>query len=268
MVRIVLTKFGAISENENRLILNIFHETFDRLQLHDRELIDVLLFERSSSLSAYLQQEHRKSGVVSDRFDDDFIAMHDAWRGIPRISVSMERLNQLPQQVFVGALRHEVGHAVLHGEVGYYLLPKPEAFDKLNMSKEYVANLLYLTSIAVKDYEVTRLLSSIGFENDQRAYVDYLLTPSDEDATTWLLAKRDRSMKVLFVVSCLKQLCSAIALNKEPSRPFQVQDVYPFLPERLTTKMNRILYEVRKFQVGRTIENIERLAGLIKEELI
>lgn len=267
-MRIILTKFGSISESDTRFILNLLYETFDRLQPHDRELVDVLLFERSSSLSAYLQQEHQRSGVVSDRFDDDFIAMHDAWRGIPRISVSLERIKQLPQQVVVGALRHEVGHAVLHGEIGYYLIPRPEAFEKLNMSKDYIANLLYLTSIAVKDYEVTRLLSSRGFEKDQRAYVDHLLTPSDEDATTWLLTKENRSMQVLFVVSCLKQLCSDVALNIEPCRPPQVQDIYPFLPERLTTKMNRILHEVRKFQVGETIENIERLAGLIKEELI
>jgi len=264
-VRINLIKFGSVSNSNTRFILDTIYETFDRLQPHNRELVDVLLFERSSSLSAYLQQEFQHFRVVSDRFEDDFIALHDAWKGIPRISISIEKFNQLPQQVVIGALRHEVGHAILHGEIGYYLLSSSDIFEKLNISKEYVANLLYLISIAVKDYEVTKLLFSRDFEKDQRAYIDYLLTPSDEDATTWLLAKRQKHAQILFVVSCFKQLCSAVALNQEL---IKIQSLYPFLPKNLIVKMNKILCEISKFPIGKTMENIERLAQLIKEELI
>jgi len=265
LVRITLTKFGFISESDSHFILKILNETFDRLQPHERELVDVLLFKKSSSLSAHLQQEYQQSGVMVDRFDDLFIAMHDAWRGIPRISVSLERLDQLPKQVVLGALRHEVGHAVLHGEIGYYLLPRIDVFDSLDLSKKYIANLIYLISIAVKDYEVTRLLTSKGFEKDQKAYVDYLLIPSDEDVYTWFLASKKKATQVLFVVSCFKQLCSAVALNQDL---YKLPQVYPFLPKRLTTKMSKLLNEVQKFPLGKTIENIERLARLIYEELM
>lgn len=54
--------------------------------------------------------------------------------------------------------------------------------DALNLT------LLYLISIAVKDYEVTKFLYDKGFVKDQVAYAKWVLKPSEEDMLSWEIA--------------------------------------------------------------------------------
>jgi hypothetical protein len=208
LVRVVISKFGKVCDEEVARILNVMNECYSRLMPHDVSFVDLYLFERSSSVEAFFTKERSEVGVVTDSLDELFFAMHDAWRGTPRITLCLERMEKLPELVKVGGIRHEVGHTILHGSLQYYLLPFPpsllEMADKFNFPLEYSRNLLYLVSIAVKDYEVTRLLYQRGYTEDQAAYVKFLLKTTEDDVISWQISQGKPLLKALCLISCLK----------------------------------------------------------------
>jgi len=183
-------------------------ECYGRLAPHEVSLVDLYVFERSSSVEAFLAKEFAEVGVVSVPIDELFFAMHDAWRGTSRITLCLERMKRLPRLVKMGGIRHEVGHSVLHGSLRYYLLSFPPALlklaDRFNLSFEYAASLLYLISIAVKDYEVSRLLHGQGYLEDQVAYTKHLLKISESDILSWQISRGNPLAEVLCLISCLK----------------------------------------------------------------
>ena len=208
LVHIVVSKYGKIDDKEIERITETMQECYSRLAPHEVSLVDLYLFERSSSVEAFFAKECREVGVASAPFDELFFAMHDAWRGIPRITLCLEKMKKLPRLVKIGGIHHEVGHSVLHGNLRYYLLSFPPALlkiaDRFNLSFEYVANLLYLISIAVKDYEVTRLLHQRGYVEDQVAYVKHLLKISEDDILSWEISRGKPPAEALCLISCLK----------------------------------------------------------------
>ena len=221
MVRVVISKYGKINDEEIERIIETMQECYDRLAPHEVSLVDLNLFERSSSVEAFFAKECREVGVASAPFDDLFFAMHDAWRGIPRITLCLERMEKLPTLVKIGGIRHEVGHSILHGNLRYYLLSFPPALLKIanrfNLSFEYTTNLLYLISIAVKDYEVTRLLHKQGYGEDQTAYVKHLLRVSEDDILSWEISRGKPPAEALRLISQLKTAgCAApLLVDKE-----------------------------------------------------
>jgi len=208
LVHIVVSKFGEVTNKEIDRVIKVMEECYRRLESHEVELVDLYVFERSSSVEAFLARESQRVGVVSASFDELFFAMHDAWRGTPRITICLERMKKLPKLVQIGGVRHEVGHSVLHGSLIYYLLAFPPTFlklvDRFNLSWEYATNVLYLISIAVKDYEVSRLLYERGYVEDQVAYVKYLLTVSESDVFSWEMSQGRPLLETLCLISCLK----------------------------------------------------------------
>jgi hypothetical protein len=208
LVHIVVSKYGKIDNEEVSKVFETMEECYGQLAPHDVSLVDLYLFERSSSVAAFFAEEYRKFGVVSAHFDERFFAMHDAWRGIPRITLSLEKMKELPELVRIGGIRHEVGHSVLHGNLRYYILSSPPALleiaDRFNLSFEYMTNLLYLVSIAVKDYEVTRLLHQRGYVEDQINYAKHLLMVSEDEKLSWEISRGKPAAEALCLISYLK----------------------------------------------------------------
>ena len=109
---------GRVPAEEAQKILSLMEECHRRLRCEDLELIEISLFENDRLLRSHVAAERRKAAVVSGEFDDAFIAAHDAWTGIPRISISLERKQGLAQLVWEGS---EVNDATL-SLGGIYLL--------------------------------------------------------------------------------------------------------------------------------------------------
>ena len=183
LVKVVLQKFGEIPEESVKNILSVIQECYEGLRPHETEILDLLLFSDPSKMNAFCSRERSELHIASDYLGESFIAMHDAWRGTSRIGICMSRIRELPRLIQVGTLRHEVGHSVLHGSMEYYVFPinarLMQAAKRLRLSGEYSSSLLYLISIAVKDFEVTRLLSGKGYVDDQVAYSNHVLATSN-----------------------------------------------------------------------------------------
>ena len=276
MVRILVSKFGYIQSVTVDSIKSIMEECYNRLQPYGLSLVDLYLFERSSALEAFLSQEYAKIGVISSRFDEDFYAVHDAWRGIPRISISVERIQSLTELTRAGVLRHEVGHSILHGSLQYYIFPIPhllmEASERFDLPVQYLNDMLYLISIAVKDFEVTRLLHSGGYIEDQVAYTESVLEASEDDLAAWEIGKLNPQAKILCMVSRLKDFsCASALISDEKLRErirMKLTGAMNYFPEEVSTKILNIILKLPSSLQADTLGNVDEVTRIILEELV
>ncbi len=274
--KIVVSKFGEVEAEEIDHIIGVMEECYDRLGPHEVALVDLYVFERSSSVDAFTAKEYEEVGVVSASFDELFFAMHDAWRGTSRIILCLERMKKLPKLVQVGGIRHEVGHSVLHGNLRYYLLSLPPALldlaSRFDISLKYATNLLYLISIAVKDYEVSRLLYERGYVEDQIAYAKHMLTVTENDILSWEMSRGKPLAEILCLISCLKSVgCVAPFLfdktfGEEMKR--RVAESLSYLPTGYSAPLLSTIMEGFSSLGADTLSNIDQMACLIKEKIV
>ena len=274
--KIVVSKFGEVKAGEIDHIVGVMDECYGRLEPHEVALVDLYVFERSSSVDAFTAKEYEEVGVVSASFDELFFAMHDAWRGTSRIILCLERMKKLPKLVQVGGIRHEVGHSVLHGSLRYYLLSLPPAIlgfaNRFDISSQYATNLLYLISIAVKDYEVSRLLYERGYVEDQIAYSKHLLTVTESDILSWEMSRGKPLAEILCLISCLKAAgCVAPFLfdktfGEEMKR--RVAESLSYLPPGYSAPLLSTTLEGFSSLGVDTLSNIDQMACLIKEKIV
>ena len=155
MPDIVLQRFGEIPMDVAANIEAVVEECYRELEPHTVKLVDLILFENQMHMNSYYSSEKKASGVASEVLSEQFFAVHDAWRGISRIGVCLQNMAQLPELVQIGALRHEVGHSVLHGSVEHYVFsltqPLLEAERKFRLGRKFSLSILYPISMAVKD---------------------------------------------------------------------------------------------------------------------
>jgi hypothetical protein len=267
LVRIAVSKFGRVEDETMSSVIETMEECYGQLAPHEVSLVDLCVFERSSSVEAFLAKECVEVGVTSAPFDELFFAMHDAWRGTPRIILCLERMKTLPELVKIGGIRHEVGHSILHGSLSYYLLSFPpsllEIADRFNLSFEYLTNMLYLISIAVKDYEVSRLLYGRGYVEDQAAYAKHLLEVSESDVLSWEISRGNPPAEVLCLISCLKAAgCAApLLIDKkfgEDVRRCLIESL-SYLPADLSALLLKVILEGFPSLGTDTLDNIDRM---------
>lgn len=275
MMKIILQKVGDISEENEREIVTIIEECYERLRPHRIELLDLLLFQDSSKMRRFYLREGEAVGVVSEDFSEHFIAIHDAWRGTSRIAVCLDSTRKVSRLIQRGALQHEVGHSVLHGSMEYYLFPIStpliEASQQFDLSKKYLVNLLYLVSIVVKDYEVTNLLVERGYVDDQTAYSNHMLKTTKEDLDTWNIAKGNPIGIVLSLAARFKDVACFIAL---PSKLDDSQIVgmlrkeLSYLPDPILENMLKILKKFQQAMVGDTFQNVNAAIKIFTKDLL
>jgi hypothetical protein len=275
MVKIVLQKLGEIPQELERDILAIIDECYERLEPHGVEILDLLLFSEPSSMHGFYSRERSALGVVTEDVGESFIAMHDAWRGTSRIGVCMSRMRELPRLIQIGALRHEVGHSVLHGSMEYYVFPIDaslvRAAKKLRLSKELSFNLLYLIAIAVKDFEVTRLLSEKGCVDDQVAYSNHVLGTSDEDLHAWQLSRGNRAGMAVCLAGRLKDAACLIALQPrlgEESVAERLRGQLSYLPHPILDGLLMTLRGFPQAMVGDTFQNVAVMTQRFVKDLL
>ena len=214
----ILLKVKGASRSDVEHILQVIKECYTTLP-HKVDAVEVNIFQESSDALSFLAAQSNAAGVKSSGFDEDFYAYHHAWLGLPSITVSVEKLNTLPQSLADACIRHEVAHSVLHGEIRYYVIPTPPAYRSLGetcrVGDDYLLDLTYLTSIAVKDYEATKLLYSHSYRVDQVRYAEHLLDEGLE-TTLWKIVETHPQAKALFLTGCLKvPFCVKPLLDQE-----------------------------------------------------
>lgn len=255
-------------------MLETLRECYDRLQPHSVQIVDLYLFNRASTMSAIISNEKKRLGVLTSPLEELFFAAHDAWRGTPRIMVALDKLLDLPELVRLGGIRHETAHTVLHGSPEYYIFPVPNALRKLErqgiIPNRTLVDVLYLISIAVKDYEVTRLLYSRGYVEDQVAYSRYLLKPTEEDTEAWILAQASLVAKLLVLASVMKPPCCAAPMLRDEKYGSEIEESITqsmsYLPVELSSGIRKVLEKLLLLKED-THHNVEFVTNEFVEEI-
>jgi len=262
MPHIVLQSFGNIPIHVTANIKKVVEECYRELEPHAVKLLDLLLFENQMRMNSYYASEKKASGVASEMLSERFFAVHDAWRGISRIGVCLENVTQLSELVQIGALRHEVGHSVLHGSVEHYVFSAPqlllEAERKFRLGRDFSLSLLYLISMAVKDFEVTKLLAEKGYVEDQLAYSSHVLAASEDDLAAWRMAEGNLAAEALCAVSRLKDAASTIAISQflQRSPAEKLKEELSYLPDMILERFLRLTEALSKCVAGETLHNV------------
>lgn len=275
MVRIVVRKFGVLEDRFTDEVLDVLSGCYDRINGDAVEIVDLYLFEKSSTMKALVNEEKRKLGIRTSAFEESYYALHDAWHGTPRIMVAHDKISALPELVRMGSLRHEAAHTILHGSLEYYSFPLSASLTRLEeegvVSRQMARDLLHLVSVAAKDFEVTRLLYENQFAEDQVAFNKHILEPSEEDREAWELAKEDQAFRLLVLASILKTICCAAPLLKDHDHgrgiSESIRKSLGYLPEETSERLLRMLDVPTKF--GRnTHENVHLLLDKAVDELV
>jgi len=244
---------------------------YSRINAHVVDIVDLHIFGKSSAMNAFMSEEKRRLGISTSAFEVSFFALHDAWRGTPRIMIACDKMSSLPKLVGIGGLHHELAHTVLHGSPEYYLFAVPIFVLRLEtdgvISRQIMGDLLYLASVAVKDYEVTRLLYGKGFVRDQVAYNRYFLKPSEEDQEAWKIAEGNKTARILVLVSLLKTaFCAAPLLEDQRYGTEMSRSIYKsmsYLPADLSMRLLKILGLSSMFG-----ESTQRNMDLLMEKIV
>lgn len=268
-MEIFLSKFGSVDDSLAEWILEVLEDCYSHIG--QPELLELWIFEKASRMDAVLAEEAASIGVRGPVSGLGFFATHDAWRGTPRIMVCLERMRGLPPLLKLGGLRHEAGHSVLHGSLEYYIYPMPrsllEASEQLNADRGFAETLLYLLSIAVKDFEVERLLVDHGFIDCQFAYAEYVVKPSRGEVEAWSLL-HTAGERALYVAQMLKGVgCLAPLLKVRGEAEELLESSLMHLPEEVRVGLRGVV-ELLLNSEGDTFSRVRLLSDFFGERLI
>ncbi len=144
--------------------------------------------------------------------------------------------------------------------------------ERLNLSLEYATNLLYLISIAVKDYEVSRLLHDRDYVEDQVAYLKHMLAVSESDVLLWSISRGKPLAEVLYLISYLKTASCAVPfiLNKKfgGETRLRVTEGLSHLPAHYSTQLMKTALEGFSSMGADTLKNIDHMTRFIAENII
>jgi len=243
---------GNIPWNFKREIESIFRDCYRHFGSRIPYKVEIHVVDREANMRALLKEDKMRLGMATDG-DEEFVCAHDAWRGYPRVICSLDRLTKLNKLARLGAIRHEAAHSSLHGSLEYYIFKIPDECRHQATIKALelpvLDQALYYVSVAVKDFEATRLLVQHDFIDSQFTFALEWLKPSEQSKSDWKLAQPDRQNKFIYLTTLLRPMLFAHPLlalprSKDISLENQVQlarRMEEILEHLGTTEQNRLL---------------------------
>ena len=265
---------GDVPDDFCQEVKQLLEDCYYRLPVSGLEVVQVRLLDTVHRLRQLLATEHAELGIAGP-LGTEFLALHDAWRGVPRITICQERLAEVPHLVGLGAIRQQVAHSILHGSPEYYTFKLSRDLAEKAQERELppmaLQQLLYYVAIAVKDYEVVHLLVNYGYLDCQVALAFHQLETTDEDKLAWQLAQLNSAARLICLASQLKPLLSLRPLVTKPSiAPGLIQQaraMLSFLPPGDQDKLWALTQQITTAMGGDTHQNIAAALQLTLEVL-
>jgi len=251
-VEISIITSGNIPWSLKRDVENIFRDCYRRFGSGIPYKVEIHVVDKEANMRALLKEDRLRLGMTTGS-DDEFVCSHDAWRGYPRVICSLDRLTKLNKLGRLGAIRREAAHSVLHGSMEYYIFRIPDECRHTATIKALepavLDQALYYVSLAVKDFEATRLLVQHGFIDCQFTYALEWLKPTEQQKSDWKLVQSNRQTKFIYLTTLLRPMLFVhplLALPKSKNIPLESQvqlarRVEELLEHLGTTEQNRLL---------------------------
>jgi hypothetical protein len=268
------TIHGDVPNSFQQEMRHQLEECYRRLPISGLEVVQVRLLDTVQRLREFLAAEHAELSIAGP-IGEEFLALHDAWHGLPRITLCHERLAEVPHLVGLGAIRQQVAHSILHGSPEYYVFKLSrnilEKGRERGLAPVALQQLLYYVAIAVKDYEVVRLLVTHGYVDCQAALAFHQLEASDEDRLAWQLAQLSPVVRLICLASQLKLVLAIRPLVEKPAlAPALIQQaraMLSFLPLEEQDKLWALTQQIAAALGDDTHQNIATALQLTLEVL-
>jgi hypothetical protein len=268
------TIHGDVPHSFSQELRRQLEECYERLPTSGLEVVQVCLLDTVNRLKQFLAAEHAALGIASP-LGEEFLALHDAWHGVPRITICNERLAEVPPLVGLGAIRQQVAHSILHGSAEYYTFALSrdlvQKAQERGLAPVALQQLLYYVAIAVKDYEVVNLLVTHGYVDCQAALAFHQLEATEEDRLAWQLARLNPAARLICLASQLKLLLSIRPLVAKPAiAPGLIQQaraMLSFLPLEEQDKLWALTKQIAAAVGDDTHQNIATALKLTLEVL-
>jgi hypothetical protein len=223
--------------------------------------ISVYLWETEKDFQEFDLREKAEVGVVTGD-ESNFLATHEAWRGYPRIHLSLEKIRGFPEEIIQGVVQHEIGHALLHGRLEFYQFLFSEHLQETAQSRgldlPLLQQLVYLLSVALKDEEVIKRLNEWGLGLCQNRLLEYLIEDTGEEQQAWEQIKHLPALRKIAWAIFLKTLLpiETLAGSGGPEAGLlldQWEKAYPWLTDRERTDLRAYA----RWVIKRPIKNFQ-----------
>jgi hypothetical protein len=248
-------------------------EVFEKTEpLTAPDHISIYLWEKEKDFQEFDAREKVELGVVTGG-ESDFLATHEAWRGYPRIHISLEKIRGIPEEVVRGVVQHEIAHALLHGRPEFYQFRFSnqllEAGRSEGLDFPMIQQLVYLLSVAIKDEEVVRLLGEAGLGHYQIRLLEYLMEDTEEERQAWELIRDHPALRRLGLAAFLKirlpiETPAGLGLPESGLLQKKWEAAYAWLTDQEEKALNAYVRTVRETPYKNFQDRLERAAlGLI-----
>lgn len=264
---IVLETYGEVPEDTKRAILGEIESCYRALTVPLPDAVVLALFETLEAWRTYSARKRLEAGVVTAG-EEGFLATHDAWEGIPRLNVCLERLLAHPPLLQQGALHQVVAHSVLHGRADYYRFSIPRRLILVSRARgvemEVLQQVLYYVAIAVKGFEAARLLALHGFIADQVALASYQMEKEEDDITIWKMARWEPRARLLYLAAQLRPLLYARPLFPHaPGLAEQAHAMLSHLPPETAARLHQLVDTLAAQCTGDTHRDVAEALALL-----
>jgi hypothetical protein len=210
---------GSVSGGVKNEVVNTVKDCFKNFGSHVPYRLEILLTDSEAILKDYLRQEKFNQGIIEEETLDE-VCRYDNLRGFPRITLSMEKLSQFNKQARQGIIRHQAAHSALHGSLEFRIFKIPEESRQIAMVKNIdnltLENAIHKLSLAIKDYEATRLLAEHNYVNCQLAFALEWIQPAMKIGPQQRPIRVDRQEKFLNQIALLKPILFSQPLMQLP----------------------------------------------------
>ncbi len=253
---------GRSSGGAKKEVVSTIRDCYRRFGSKAPYKIEILIAENEAMKRDFLREEKFRLGITSDD-NEESACSHDAWRGYPRITVSLEKLAELTKLARLGALRHEAAHSALHGGLEYRIFKIPEDCRQISIIKgvdlAVLDQAVYHLAAAVKDCEASKFLIDHDFINCQAAFALEWLKSPVEAKLAHKSAKADRQALFIHKTALLKPVLFAHPLLSLPKSKKISLERQVLLGRRI----EELVEDLPDHEQNKLLE----IAGLIVEEL-
>ena len=230
--------------------------------------ISIYLWEKEKDFQGFDAREKAELGVVTGG-ESDFLATHEAWRGFPRIHISLEKIQGISEEIVRGVVQHEIAHALLHGKPEFYQFRYTgqlmEAGRSAGLDFPMIQQWVYLLSIAIKDEEVVRWLGAAGLGLCQIRVLEYLMKNTEEERRAWDLIGDHPALRRLGLAAFLKirlpiETLAGLALPESGLLQEKWEAAYAWLTDQGEKALNGYVRTVRETPYRNFQDRLERAA--------
>lgn len=268
-----LDTMGDVEARTVRAIEETIAECYGRLTSPPPPPLEVRVVDTAERMTALMAAEKAQLGITTTG-DEGFACTHDAFADRPRITVCVESLGDPKAPPNRAALRHEVGHAVLHGRRQFY--EARATADQVRSGRERglegaaFVQLLFFLAVAVKDWQVNRLLLGRGYAEDVQTLAWEVLGPSEEDRIAWEFSQGRPPLRLLWAAAQLKPLLAASPLAALPELAPRVEAraraMLSYLPEASQERLLALARDLEALLGEDTHANIATATSLLLAE--